>query len=367
MLRLLVLCAALVSISAFSADATKPEVKWNGDFRFRDEFVSQGDVAPTVKSSYNQQRIRARLGAMASVAEGTDVEFRLATAPGRVSTNQTLTGGFSNYTLTLDRANFKSKLFDSLTIVGGRAGSVYFQPGDSDLLWDADLNFDGLAASFTNSMGDFEPFVKMTYYSLTKSTSTSPLAGDVTLSSAQIGVKHKLSDDTTWAAGVALHHFDHLQNQALIATPASLSANTAIGGTYAYEYQLLNPGAEFRTNVGGHALTVMAEYVKNSGTTLDNTGYLAGFKLGKLKQAGDFAFGYDYRKLGADATVAAFTDGDSFGGVGTNGRSHRVAVTYLVADAVTAGVTGFIGEAGLLAGQTAARRNKFHADLVFKF
>lgn len=79
---------------------------------------------------------------------------------------------------------------------------------------------------------------------------------------------------------------------------------------------------------------------------------------------GDWAIGYDFRRLQKDATVSVFTDAVCFGG-GSDGSSQRFTGTYLFQK-------GYSGAVSLFEGQnqesTSAReRRRFHVDLVFAF
>ncbi len=77
-------------------------VKVSGDMRFRQEF-RDSDIKGSEK---NRTRIRARIGIAAKVNDNVDVGFRLVTAGGTTSTNQTLEGGFGGKNLFIDRSGF---------------------------------------------------------------------------------------------------------------------------------------------------------------------------------------------------------------------------------------------------------------------
>ena len=62
--------------------------------------------------------------------------------------------------------------------------------------------------------------------------------------------------------------------------------------------------------------------MKNDDADDLDTGYLAGFKLGKAKSKGSWQFQYQYEDLEADATLGAITDSDFMGG-GTDGEGHK--------------------------------------------
>lgn len=368
--------AGLLSFPIFSVLAAEgtivntQNIQFNGDFRYRHEWVKQ-EAQPV--SAYHQHRIRARLGAKASVNEDTQAELRLATSTGRTSTNQTLGGSasaFSNYTITLDRANFKWNAFEQIYVSGGRMGNPYFNPGESDLLWDSDLNFDGMSVTAERTFQAFTPFMIGTFYWIDKTTTVS--RKDVTLNSFQLG-KHKPNDHLKWTAGVALHKYNGLaKHNGLVTTGDTngnsfVSAGSGTSATQQYEkdFNVLDWGLEVGVeNILPMPLVFLGEYVRNLQADADKGGYILGAKYGKPKERWDWVVSYDYRKLGKDSTVGAFTDGDSWGG-GADGRGHRVSAGVLVGKSWTTLLTYYNGSTRVSAAPLA--RQKIHADLVFKF
>ncbi len=109
-----------------------------------------GGVNPPLLNAAQERtrmRLRARIGVSAKVADWVDSEIRIATGSDRgpVSTNQTLGAGgdFSKYSLWLDRAAITLRPDPDVTIYAGRSPNPFWT---TDLLFDDDLNVDGLAA-----------------------------------------------------------------------------------------------------------------------------------------------------------------------------------------------------------------------------
>src|SRR5687768_9740717 len=134
----------------------------------------------TTEDSYHRERIRMRLGINANVTRGVDMGLRLTTGNvngpavtgdlmggSPTSTLQTLGTFNSKFTVVLDQAYLKLSPLNWLTFSGGRfpnpffvgtvgniyTGTVGKAPHTiptagvvhTDLLWDVDLNFEGLA------------------------------------------------------------------------------------------------------------------------------------------------------------------------------------------------------------------------------
>lgn len=362
---------SLLHLSQASAQATTPlPVSFFGDLRYRHEWVGQEGRPVT---SYNQHRLRARFGLKTDLADDTQLEFRLASGPGRTSTNQTLGASSSagrNYDFGLDRAAFHWRPSETFALHGGRVENLFWLPSGSDLLWDADLNFDGLAF-ITQVMGEnLNGFLMASGFWLDSTTEAGQ--DDVVQYSGQAGLRYRNGEDYEMTASVAFHHFSNIKGHATLdsaSTGNSVDSSTTGGTTtsiYRKEYDLLNPALEISFKLGETPLAIVAEHVTNVAIGELNTGYLAGFKLGKLKNLGDWSLGYDYRKLERDAAVSAFTDADSYGG-GTSGRSHKIAFGYQLKPNWSANATYFVGQTGIGPGQQELDRNKLHADLNFKF
>ena len=66
-----------------------------------------------------------------------------------VSANQTLDGGFSRKSVGVDRAFFTWQATEALSFTGGKMATPFFRPGNHHLIYDNDLNPEGLALRYT--------------------------------------------------------------------------------------------------------------------------------------------------------------------------------------------------------------------------
>ncbi len=98
-------------------------------------------------------RLRARIGVEAAIDPQVTAYFRIATGSQNnpVSTNQTLGGYFSNKDLWLDRAYIDYRPVDGAHVLVGRMANP-FQA--AELVWDDDINLDGLAGGYAHALGD---------------------------------------------------------------------------------------------------------------------------------------------------------------------------------------------------------------------
>ena len=98
---------------------------------------------------WNQMRLRARLGIDIDVAKGITAGVALATGDNAspISSNASLAGGFFKRDFWLDKGWFKVQPFDQASATFGRFGNPF---DSSDLLYDPDLNLDGVTVALNS-------------------------------------------------------------------------------------------------------------------------------------------------------------------------------------------------------------------------
>ena len=177
-----------------------------------------------VDQNRNRPRLRARLGVDADVGQGFSAGLRLASGDGNtpVSTNQTLggsPGNFSKYQFWLDRAFLRyDALQGALAAEIGRFENPFFS---TDLLWDDDVNLDGLAIQVkAPPVGGVRPFFTAGAFPVFTSAFNFPpdrtdkfKSLDKWLYAAQIGADWKLDDSLGVKLGVAFYYFDKLEGR----------------------------------------------------------------------------------------------------------------------------------------------------------
>lgn len=195
--------------------------------RFSPDYVGP----PFINSLENRNRfrLRARLGVRAQITDWISADLRLGTGADHspVSLNQTLgADGTGKYQLWLDRASIRLKPVQDVAIDLGRFANPFFS---SDLVFDNDMNFDGVAISASAPMseglrvfgtaGAFPVFnTGMNFGSYNAravedgGTGGRPFASqDRYLFAAQAGVDAKLSDAIGVKLAGAYYHFDNIQ------------------------------------------------------------------------------------------------------------------------------------------------------------
>ncbi len=102
----------------------------------------------TRQDRLNRLRVRARLGIKADISKAVQVGVRLATGDDNnpISTNQLLGGGLSKKNIWLDQAYVKLSPVTWGSLTFGRMPNPFVT---SDLMFDEDLNFDGVSGALS--------------------------------------------------------------------------------------------------------------------------------------------------------------------------------------------------------------------------
>ena len=337
-------------------------VKFSGDLRYRHETI---EAENDNKEDTQRHRIRVRLGLDAKVNDEVDLGFRIATGgKDPVSTNQTLGDSFSTKELSLDLAYFKwhPETVNGLNVFGGKIPNPFFRAGGNQLIWDDDLTFEGLAATYKYSLGDNdELFVNGGGFVVSNNASADI---DVSLWGLQSGIKHKFDDVTSITGGVSYYNFGNIKGQTDLDVPGNkFFGNTSLNGEFANDFDEVELFGELGMQVCGLPAAFFGNYVVNTqADTSEDSGWLLGAKLNKAKKPGSWELGYDYRELRKDAVVGAFNDSDFIGG-GTNGKGHKFGAKYQIAKNWQAGTTYFLNKRG----DNNDEYRRLQLDLMFSF
>ncbi|MGL5020150.1 MAG: putative porin [Luteolibacter sp.] len=371
---------------------------------------SNPNFAPqyNVDEDRERTRLRARFGTDIMLGNGFNSGVRIATGDSNspTSTNQTFGGSggnFSKYAVWLDRAflSYDAGPGDGqeLTFLAGRFDNPFFS---TDMHWDNDLGFDGLAARGKVRINDkASTFFTAGYFPVYNtdfnfaSNQPSKFAStDKWLAGAQIGVDWKIDEDWKTKFSVAYYTYDKIQGK--VSDPfVPLSANDAgntdstrpsfaqRGNTYIAlrdivpdssnnfgdinQYQYFGLASEFenltftgKIEYDGYdpvTLALVGEVTKNlafdvdEATAIGNRGpdnvydggdlawYLA-FQVGMpaLENFGDWQAAVGYRYVESDAVVDAFNDSD-FGGGGTNVQGFTIGGSMALSPLVRIALT----------------------------
>lgn len=349
-------------------------IKLSGDLRVRyekDFFDPQNGITynpstsnplQTLNTTVDRQalKLRARLAVDAKVGDDFQVGLGLATdtnrSPGSpVSTNATLGDAFNKKAIALDKAYLKWSPDPSFAAWAGRFPAPWYS---TDLVWDPDINFDGVALQFRPQV--------TAQWGLLLTTGIFPVQevelsqNDKWLFGSQIGAQY--GRDERFGAKFAVAYYDFMNtvgqmNDASLPGAKDWTApafqqkgNTLMNiepvGTpakYAYASAFREVNLNGSLDLGyWHPVHVVlaADYVNNLGfklgdvtarvgvgpdlqpvTRKETEGFQAGISVGypQVQELGEWKGVFSYKYLERDAVMDAFTDSDFHLG-GTNAK-----------------------------------------------
>lgn len=340
--------------------ATKTQFK--GDVRLRQE-VTNVDGDTHGGKDKNRQRVRMRLGAYSQVNPEVDVGIRIASGGGdtvrtdrsdRRSTNQDLDNFFDKKSIWMDQAyiDYHPDAVKNLHLIGGKMPQPWFSV--ADVVWDGDINPEGLAATYKYPLGgSTELFGSAGYYNLDDNVDDEGVEfkHDAQMYTAQLGVKLAPADKVGVTLGGSVYSFDNdkITDGNGNITPSAL---TAFGNTTS-EFELWEGFGQVDFTGLAVPLSLYGQYVVNAaandeiafknhggnGGNDGDTAWLVGFKTGY----GKVKFDYNYRDVERNAVVGLFTDSDFATGV-TGSRGHKFKLGYDISKNFSAGATYYMAE-----------------------
>lgn len=315
-------------------------------------------------------RGRFRFAVKARVNDRIEAGARLVTGnqADPVSTNQTLGNYGQKWQTAFDLGYLKYvSPAHSVEVSGGRFSNPFLS---TDLVWDSDLTFEGVAASWRmlrSQPGDagqgFDPFVTAGAFPLQEVERGS----DKWLYGAQTGVRYVWGNRSSLTAAVAYYAYDNIvgkrnstEDTALnyTAPPYLQKGNTLFNiinsssvetvlYAHAVDYKLADAFVEYDlADFAPIHVLLTLDYVKNLGFdkrevadrlgfAIDGktTGYQARVALGypQVRRLNDWQVSFTYRYLERDAVLAEFTDSDFHGG-GTDAMGYELKFDYGIAD-----------------------------------
>ena len=336
--------AALVLAAARAGAADAPDSALHGDARVRLEL--RDSTLPDAAS--HRLLLRARAGVTATPAPGLSLGLGLTTAgpdAARV-TDVELGHGPPPRPVALDQAwiAWRPDAVPGLALTAGRMNQPLLCV--QDLLYDGDWRPDGFAASWSpRPRGPWRPHVRAGALWLTGTD-----LDDLALGAAQAAAEWRRGDEWRFLGGAGFHAFEDTAGRDAPAADGPAAGNsTWTGGRCApcgrpaltRDYRVAEAFAQLTWDPWV-PVTVYGQALRNTATSDEAAGWLAGVTLGRARAVGAVEIGWNVRRLEADATLAAAADSD-FAGGGTDVEGHKVYVRCHVVRDVLAGLTWFDG------------------------
>src|SRR5262245_471212 len=345
---------------------------------------SSGGVGPaginavlnTTEDRYAMQG-RLRFGARVRISDNADafMQFTTGNLAVPVSTNQTAGNSFNRWTVGVDRAGIEWRFAPTprqgLNLLGGRFENPFENAVNSELVWDQDVSFDGIAARYAYDFGDSrgndaEPNLFLTAGAFP--IDEVPDSGqDKWLYGAELGSKIRFGESGMFTASVAYFDYDNIEgirnapDSALTdyTAPAFLQKGNTLFDirndldpttnlfALASDYNIATAYVGVEFPMGGIMGRGWAEYVRNVGFDEDEIFERTGTRVDERADGYEIGFGVEsspdwrlhsrgwraaaiYRYLERDAVLDAFTDSDFHLG-GTDAQGWSMSFDYVFA------------------------------------
>jgi hypothetical protein len=305
-----------------------------GDFRYRYQNDDVSDLLPPNaddNDARNRNRIRARLAVIAQLPADVEVGFGLGTGDkdDPVSANTTLGGGSSDKEVFLDQAYFDWSGLENSNVRGGKFKNTFQVAAKSQLQWDDDWRPEGGDIRWDNK--NFFAHALGTYLESDSNKDTE--FGYILQAGTRVELGAVKLLGGVGYTDIDAEGSDCFYNGNELAGAATCFGNQAIDpdldGDFEYinDFKVYDVFVEAGFDLFNQPIKLFGDYINNSDADDYDQGYLLGFQVGKVKNAGDWQFKYYYEDIESNATLALLTNSD-FGGGGTNGKGSVFSAGY---------------------------------------
>ena len=301
-----------------SADA--PRLALTGDLRLR----YQGDYSDSDAPNRDSGQIRSRVGATFAVNDRVTIAARIVTGDpdDPNSTDVQLSNFDDDLQTSLDLAYAQLNL-GGLRLYGGKIPHPFTR---TDLLWDSDVNPQGLGAVYRRSLAHGSAFRTNGLFFIIDEQIEGP---ESTVKGAQFGYDSAHLGD--WSYEVSAAYYDYHLGSVVGGDAGDFRSNLRNpDGSYLSDFDLgdLVIAATWSGAGTRWPLRAVADYVKNFGAkTSADKGYGFDVALGSTLHEHDWRVTYGYSVAETDSVFAAFSHDNL--SIGTNYRLHSLTFDYV--------------------------------------
>ena len=310
-------------------------------------------------ANHDRERGMARAGIKADVHDNVIMVLGLATGGDNpVSRNVTNDGGFTTKEIGLEFYYVDWEVADSVNVYAGKMKNPLFRAGKVSLIWDGDLNPEGIAASYSSGM----------FFGTLGGFTVEERSGedDSVLYAVQAGVHLEFGEKSKLTAGLGYFGYTNtIGNEPFY--NGDPSGNTVdANGNLVFDYENTEAFAQLETKVGNWPLQLYSHYTVNNEVDREDTAFAFGATIGSNKKKGNMQLSWAYHDIEADSVIGTFNDSD-FGGGGADARGHMIKGKYMLTDNIYAGGTVFINKVDGFQGGLERDFDRIQLDLAFRF
>lgn len=292
--------------------AEKMKVKADVRIRFDHDTVNND-------TSKNRMRFRARAGVYGNVTDEIYSGIRVASGSDdrATSANQDFTNWTYEKNAWIDLAylGYTPLYAEGLDLSIGKIKKPWVDV--DSMFWDGDVNPEGAAAVYEKDFGPVNLFAHGGFFIVDEDVND-----DVTLTSAQLAAKTRLSDTLALRVGSTAFMWDNIDGAA--APGGRTNGNSDDGaGNYATGFQIGQVFSDLTIKTRPAEFKIYGEASKNFDSVDDrDSAWLAGVSV----KSGKVSAKYNYRDMENNSTIAFFSDSDF--AASNISKGHKIAAKY---------------------------------------
>lgn len=281
-------------------EGSQPRLSVTGDLRLR----YQGDFGEADIYPRHSSQVRGRIGVSYAIDDRLTVGARLATGDpdDPNSTDVQLSNFDDDLTASLDLAYLRWKLGD-LQVAAGKIPQPFVR---TDLVWDSDVNPQGIGAVYRHSLTSSAALRASALFFVVDEDA---VAADSTMAGWQAGYDSAALG--AWRYDVSVAYYRYRLGSVGGAEAGDFRSNLRnADGSYRSRFELGDVilGGTWSGAGDRWPIRLVADYVHNFGAATDaDTGYSVDLAAGRLGQPGDWRLTYGYSVAETDAVLAAFS------------------------------------------------------------
>lgn len=306
----------------------------------------------------DRYRYRGRLGFSTDLADAVEFGMRLETGKeDPASANLNFGESLSASDIRIDRAYLGWSVSDGLELVAGRMKNPFVLAGGTPLMWDSDVDPEGIAAKIRS--GAF--FGRIAGFLLDYRAD----GAESRLYAAQAGVTFAVAGTSALTAGIGWFDFADVIGNSPLQGDDAQGNSVDIEGRYVNDYDVVELFAEYESAIGEWPVVVFAEWTRNTRVAGADTAYAFGVTFGEAEEPMTAEWSWEWRDTEADALVAILTD-SNLGDGRTDSSGHVLKGSYMLTGHVAIGATVILSEYDAFDG-TSTDFDRVMLDVIFSF
>ena len=328
-------------------------IKFKGDFRLRYENTSNSEPNSILLEGRNRLVVRFRAGFTKKISDIINFGVRLATGSSNDPNTADVTlGSFVNdLEISLDRLYLKIS-DNNFALYGGKFTNPFQR---TDLVWDGDVNPQGIAGSYTfNGSKKIIPKISGIFFVIDEHSGTD--IPDSDMLGGQIQFSTYPSEDLSISLSGGYYDYDITNLSKSTADAGDTRSNnvvfdsSGIATAYVSDFDLLDviTVLEYRGFGERFPIKVVGDYVKNLGAEVDeDQGYAVDLFVGRASKKNDIRFRYGYSQTETDAVLAAFSNDNTT--IATNYKQHTFTFDYVPFNNMILNLTWYVYKNNIVA------------------